>query len=150
MTDKAFSNDTFDAEIIDLIRPNLDLEEWRLRCMGNIINLIARALIFGNESETFEADIAIAENINDLEAAMRLWRKQVAIGKLHNLIRFIQASSQRKAMFIDIAESFPSEVDKLDISKYHLTIIHDNPTRWNSTYLVIQGALRLRCRIEKF
>ncbi len=118
--------------------------------MGNIINLIARALIFGNKSEIFEADIAIAKNINDLEAAMRLWRKQVAIGKLHNLIRFIQASLQREAMFIDIAESFPSEVDKLDISKYHLTIIDDNPTRWNLTYLAIQGALRLQCRIEKF
>ncbi len=150
MTDNASSKDTCVAEIIDLIRPDLDLGERRLRCMGYIINLIAKAFIFGNKSETFEADIAIAKNTNDLEAAMRLWRKQGAIGKLHNLIRFIRASSQREAMFMDIAESFPSEADELDNGKYHLTIIDDNRTRWNSTYLAIQHALRLRRRIEKF
>ena len=32
-------------------------------------------------------------------------------------------------MFMDIAESFPSEVDGLDNGKYHLTIIDDNCTR---------------------
>ena len=150
MTDSASSNDTCVAEIIDLIRPDLDPGERRLRCMGHIINLIAKAFIFGNKSETFEADIAVAENTNDLEAAMKLWRKQGAIGKLHNLIRFIRASSQREAMFMDIAESFPSQADELDNGNCHLTIIDDNRTRWNSTYLAIQRALRLRRRIEKF
>lgn len=53
-------------------------------------------------------------------------------------------------MFMDIAESIPSELDKSDNSKYHLTIIDDNRTRWNSTYLAIQRALRLRHRVEKF
>ena len=95
MTDKASSNDTYIAEIIDLIRPDLNLGERRLRCIGYIINLVAKAFIFGNKSETFEADIAIAKNTNDLEATMRLWRKQSVIGKLHNLIRFIRVSSQR-------------------------------------------------------
>ena len=72
MTDNASSNDTCVAEIIDFIRLDLDLGERRLRCMGHIINLIAKAFIFGNKSETFEADIAIAENTNDLEAEIRL------------------------------------------------------------------------------
>ena len=67
--------------------------------MGHIINLIAKTFIFGNKSETFEADISIAKNTNNLEAAMRLWRKQGAIGILHNLIRFIRASSQKEAIF---------------------------------------------------
>lgn len=43
VTHNACSNDTCVAEIIDLIRPNLALEEQRLRCMGHIINLIAKA-----------------------------------------------------------------------------------------------------------
>ncbi len=47
--------------------------------MGHIINLIAKAFIFGHKSETFEADIVIAKNTNDLEAAMGLWRKQGVI-----------------------------------------------------------------------
>ncbi len=90
--------------------------------------MIAKAFIFGNKSETLEAGIAIVENTNDMEAAMRLWRKQCAIGKLHNLIRFIRASSQKEAMFMDIEESFPSEPDELENGKYHLTIIDDNRT----------------------
>lgn len=79
ITDNASSNDICVAEIIYLIQPDLDLGERRLRCMGHIINLIAKAFIFGNKSETFEADIAIAENINDFEAAMKLWRKRVLL-----------------------------------------------------------------------
>lgn len=39
--------------------------------MGHIINLIAKAFIFGNKLETFKADIAIAENTNNFEAAMK-------------------------------------------------------------------------------
>ncbi len=128
MTDNASSNNTCVAEIINLIRPDLNLGEWKLRCLGHIINLIAKALIFGNKSEAFEANTVIAESTNDLEAAMRLWRKQGVIGKLHNLIRFIRASLQREAMFMNIAESFSSESDKLDNGKYHLTIIDHNQT----------------------
>ena len=40
--------------------------------MEHIINLIAKVFIFGNKLETFEADITIAENTNDFEAAMKL------------------------------------------------------------------------------
>lgn len=92
ITNNASSNDTCITEIIDLIRPNLDANERRLRCIGHIINLIAKAFIFGNKSESFEADVAIAESTNNLEITMKLWRKQEVIGKLHNLIRFIRAS----------------------------------------------------------
>lgn len=42
-----------------------------------------------------------------------------------------------------------SESDRSDNGKYHPTIIDDNRTRWNSTYLAIQRALRLRRRVEK-
>ena len=81
---------------------------------------------------------------------MKLWRKQGVIGKLHNLIRFIRASPQREALFLDIAEPFPSAADGIDSHTRHLTVIDDNKTRWNSTYLTIHRALRLRHRIEKF
>lgn len=40
-------------------------------------------------------------------------------------------------MFIDITEFVLSELKKSDNSKYHLTIIDDNWTRWNSTYIAI-------------
>ena len=134
ITDNASSNDTCIAEIIGLIRPDLD----------------AKAFIFDNKSESFEADVAIAESTNDLEIAMKLWRIQGVIGKLYYLIRFIRASPQREALFLDIAEPFPSAADGIDSHTRHLAVIDNNKTRWNSTYLAIHRALSLRRRIEKF
>lgn len=75
ITDNASSNDICITEIINLICPDLDAKERRLQCIGHIINLIAKAFIFGNKSEAFEADVVIAESTNDLETAMKLWRK---------------------------------------------------------------------------
>ncbi len=80
MTDNASSNDTCVAEIIDLIQPDLDLREQKLWYIGHIINLIAKAFICGNKSETFETDIAIAENTNDSEAAMSYEESKVPLG----------------------------------------------------------------------
>ncbi len=89
ITDNASSNDNCLTEIVETLRPDLNADNQRLRCIGHIINLIAKAFLFGNKSETFEADVAVAESVRDFEGAMRLWRKQKAIGKLHNLVRFI-------------------------------------------------------------
>lgn len=118
--------------------------------MGHIINLIAKAFLVGNRSETYETDIAVAEDVSDLEGATRLWRKQGAIGKLHNLIRFIRASPQREELFMDLAEAIPSSQDELSEKTKRLHVIDDNKSRWNSTYLMINRALRLRRCIENF
>lgn len=150
ITDNASSNDTCVTEIIETLRPDLDANNQRLRCMGHIINLIAKAFLFGNRSETFGADIAVAEGVSDLEGAMKLGRKQGAIGKLHNLIRFIRASPQREELFMDLVEAIPSTQDELSEKTKRLHVIDDNRTRWNSTYLMINRDLRLRRRIEKF
>ena len=150
ITDNASSNDTCVTEIVETLRPDLNAGNQRLRCMGHIINLIAKALLFGNKSETFEADVAVAEGVRDFEGAMRLWRRQGAIGKVHNLFRFIRASPQRQELFMDLAEAIPNTQHELSGKTKRLHVIDDNKTRWNSTYLMINRALRLRRRIEKF
>ena len=66
ITDNASYNDTCVTEIIETLRPDLDAHGRRLRCMGHIINLIAKALLFGNKSESFEA-VAVAEGISDMK-----------------------------------------------------------------------------------
>ncbi len=137
ITENDSSNDTCITEIIDLIYPDLDAKERRLRCIGHIINLVTKAFIFDNKSESFEADVAIADSTNDLEIAMKLLKKQKVIGRLHNLIRFIRTSPQKKALFLDIAKLFPSAADGIDSHTRHLTVIDDNKTQWNSTYLTI-------------
>lgn len=40
--------------------------------MRSIINLIAKVFIFANKLEIFKADIAIAKNINNFKATMKL------------------------------------------------------------------------------
>lgn len=84
ITDNASSNDTCVTEGIETLRPDQDAQNRRLQCLGHIINLIAKVFLFGNKSEIFEAEVAVVEGRSDLEGAMRLWRKQGAISKLHN------------------------------------------------------------------
>ncbi len=54
-----------------------------------------------------------------------------------------------RPLFFDIAELFPNAADEIDSHTRHLTVIDDNKTRWNSTYLTIHRALCLRHRIKK-
>ncbi len=54
--------------------------------MGHIINFITETFTIENKSEIFEVNITIAENTNDLEAVMKLWKKEGVIGELHNSI----------------------------------------------------------------
>lgn len=72
ITDNVFSNDTYITEIINLIRPDLYTKKRRLQYIGHIINLIDKDFIFGNQSQFFKADVAIAESTNDLEIAIKL------------------------------------------------------------------------------
>lgn len=72
MIDNTFFNNIYIIKIIDLIQLDLDLKKQKLWCIGHIINLIAKAFIFNNKSEIFEANITIAKNTNNLEAAIRL------------------------------------------------------------------------------
>ncbi len=150
ITDNASSNDTCVTEILETLQPDLNADNEHLPCIGHIISLIAKAFLFGNKSETFEADVAVADDIRDFEGAMRLWRKQGAIGKLHNLVRFIRASPQCDELFMDLAEAIPSIQDELSGKTKTLHVINDNKTRWNSTYLMINRFLCIRRRIEKF
>ncbi len=49
ITNNPSSNDTCITEIIDLVRPDLNAQERKLRCVGHIINLVAKAFIFSNK-----------------------------------------------------------------------------------------------------
>lgn len=81
---------------------------------------------------------------------MKLWRKQGAIGKHHNLIRFIRASPQREELFMDMAEVISCSQDNLNEKIKNLNVIDDNKTWWNSTYLMIYHAFCFPQQIEKF
>lgn len=89
------------TKIIETLQLDLDAHNRQIRYIRHIINSIAKDFLLSNKSKIFEAEFAVPKNINGLEGAMKLWKKQEAISKLHNLNRFIFASSQFEKLFID-------------------------------------------------
>jgi hypothetical protein len=68
----------------------------RLRCLGHIINLAAKAFLFNKEEEGFDFEISELKAIKFAERQalelLMFWRKKGPIGKLHNLINWIRNS----------------------------------------------------------
>ena len=102
--DNADSNDTAWAAALAVLHPDRDPVASRSRCLGHIINLAAKAFIFGKNVEAFQT---VADSVNDstpwdapaMRTAQDAWRKKGAIGKIHNIVVFIRISPQRREAF---------------------------------------------------
>lgn len=72
-----------------------------------------------------------------------LWRKHGAIGRLHNIVTYITRSEQRLRAF---------EAVQLAIAPANkpLRLVKDIGVRWNSTFAMIQRALRLEPAIDRY
>jgi len=135
MFDNASNNDTAVEHINQLladlgIHRGMSDEECRLRCAGHILNLVVKALLFGKDSDSLEMDAV----------DFKTWRKVGALGKLHNICRFIRASPQRCEKFLNV------QLDETDAFMLRL----NNDTRWDSTYEMIDRALQLRGPVDAF
>ena len=116
--DNATSNDTLvDAMEAELGEQNWSAEQHRMRCFGHIVNLAAVAFIYG--------DIDTHREMPGEDAADE-WRRFGCLGRLHNIIVFIQRSPQRRERFRELCDS--------------LNLHRDNKTRWNSWYTTIERA----------
>jgi hypothetical protein len=96
----------------------LGLPNWkqrRLRCIGHIINLVAKQFLFGRDEGSYDFEIDPTARMRlDVRQALeilRFWRKKGPIGKLHNLIIWIQGSTQRIEAFKKITTDHPEERD---------------------------------------
>ena len=131
-------------------------EHFRIRCFGHILNLSAKAFLEGESSEIFDHHISPTEADDELEL-LREWRKRGAIGKLHNLVHWIRRSPQRRDSFLNMSLGTVDDeiLDELGIWLVNdelkgLMVRADNDTRWNSIYLMIERALKLRPVIQVF
>jgi len=135
--DNATNNDTaLDALSISI--PGVDRKQSRLRYFGHIINLVVKALLFGNSSASLQQQLGDAGDDN----AFKIWREQGAIGKLHNIVFYITRSVNRRRAF--------ERSQKVDSSDLILQLVRDIGVRWNSTFAMIQRALRLKDALHRY
>lgn len=140
--DNASNNDTALTALMSK-RPSIWLvaepfKQKRLRCFGHIINLVVKALLFGTRSSNFQKDL---QEASDLES-FKIWRQQGSIGHLHNIVTYISRSEQRLRDFEAAQRVAPGEIA--------LHLVKDTGVRWNSTYSMIQRALRLQPAIQRY
>jgi hAT family C-terminal dimerisation region len=159
--DNASSNDTCVAEILKALNIDDTVEHRRLRCLGHVINLAAKSFLFGANSDVFEKEIDMAQ-LEDEQVERDIWRKRGPVGKLHNVVKYIRNTPQRREDFEDIARgelqrqkdriavtALPDEEAEF-VSREPLAVIQDNETRWNSVYCMIQRAFLLKDPLDLF
>lgn len=143
--DNFTSNDICVDQILRELRPDLNQKERRLHCVGHMVNLAAEAFFFGKDVEAFQMEAVVARNARSEQRELDLWRQKGSLGKLHNLIKYICYTPQRREKFQDICDEDGSEPKLQD-----LMVICDNATQWNSACAMIERALELRSHISLF
>lgn len=146
--DNARNNDTAVAALADEF--DFEPEHRRLRCLGHILNLVVKQLIFGATANAMETEDDADLNFNAVSDELKKWRKKGPIGRLHNFVGAIINSPQLVQLLLewqkeDIASGKLSHIDKItEKIRKPLMPVADNETRWNSRYRMMQRAKLLR------
>ena len=129
MMDNASSNDRC-VSVLSEKYPTLSAES-RLRCIGHILNIIVKALLFGIGVSSLERQLCGASSDEQFE----IWRKHSFIGKLHNICVWVNRSDQRRELFKTyIAEAYKGT----DIEGLYQRLLVDGGIRWNAVYRMIE------------
>ena len=124
MSDNANSNDACVDQVLKTISPELSPAQRkarRLRCLGHVVNLCARALLIGKESK---------KTLRKLESASggeseSMWRDHGPVGKLHNIIKYIRWTPQRREQFAGIRiKGGLAKFDELEVGRDHVSLVH--------------------------
>ena len=134
--DNATSND---ASLYDGLTEGSDIlnldSRHRLRCTGDIINLIVKATLYGDGVSRFEEALAEAGPVEQF----KLYRQHGVVGKLHNFVNAVCASHKRREAFKRCQKSLSD--DNALWGYFTLNLVQAGGVRWHSTYLML-----LRCR----
>jgi len=102
MLDNASSNDTCVDCILRKLYPNMTEKQRksrRLRCLGHVVNLIAQAFLLGTKSDEALEELELAYLRKDYDKIAAFWRRRGALGRLHNVVRYIRMTPQRRSEF---------------------------------------------------
>jgi hypothetical protein len=92
--DNAPNNDITLVELSKTLK--FDPKVKRLRYIRHVLNLIAKAYLFGQDAFDFEAKF----KEQGLQGRRKIWRDRGELGKLHNLMAHVMASGKRIELFI--------------------------------------------------
>jgi len=140
ISDNAGNNDTALESLSDIMLEKhgiyYNTASHRLRCLGHIINLVVKTLLFGSNFSSID-DHAVT-NVESIRSFY-----MGAIGKLHHIVHHIRMTPQRRDLY------YSEQASSLQASPEFM-VVADNATRWNSTYHMIKAALILRQRIDGY
>jgi hypothetical protein len=143
IADNAPSNNvlcrTIEAHYKDKLSKEWLADDWRIRCIGHIINLVVQAFLFANvidldELESYDLEDEDGE-LTDEEARRARFRLLGPLGQGHNIVVHIRGSSARTEHFRTLAGRM---------------IPMDNRTRWNSWYNMLLILLQLKGKVEEY
>src|SRR5579871_812995 len=120
MGDNHEANDTCIDSLLQQLHPWMTAKQrkkHRLRCAGHIINFCTHAFIMGKDAEKIAREMDAAMREGDLKKIGELWRKRGALGRLHNVIKYIRGSPQRREFFgKQVCGGELAEFDGLEVS----------------------------------
>jgi hypothetical protein len=91
--DNAGNNDTCWRAICRKLRPDIKApDNRRVRCLGHILNLAAKAFLFGKDADAFEDDTNQKRSNAHIEKLRELWRKKGPVEKFHNTVLHIRVT----------------------------------------------------------
>ena len=125
MIDNARDNDAALKELAT--RFDINVDRSRLRCLGHIINLVVKALLFGKGVSKLEWKLAGAS----FNETFKIWNSKGPISKLHNICVYVNQNSMRMQIFRDC------QGENLQI--YWLLV--DGGIRWNLTKAMISRGM---------
>lgn len=131
--DNASNNDTMVAALHGQV-PTITCEH-RLCCSGDIINLVVKALLYGEKITDFNKEIIECSDT----AAFELWRCFGAIGKFHNTVKYIMRSDQRRQHFVKLQDT--NDKEENGIFLHARLLVKDGRVCWISTYYMLYRAL---------
>jgi len=125
ITDNTSSNDVCIDLVLRKLYPSMSEKQRkrrRLRCLGHVVNLSAQAFLFGKQSQETLDELHLAYSRHDFEAVAKAWRKQGVLGRLHNIVRYIRMTPQRRAEWKKtvVGTKTWSQFDGLEVSSSYL------------------------------
>ncbi|KAL2138247.1 hypothetical protein VTI28DRAFT_7190 [Corynascus sepedonium] len=137
VTDNADSNDTCIISLMGSLFPTLSAQERfqlklkkRLRCIGHIINVVAKAFIEGDEKQLLKS-LAVEQtqiycSLEEEAELLKQWRRRGPID----------------------FTAFEALISNEDSTS--LQMENDNDIRWTSVYVMVVRAIKLRAALEVY